>query len=238
MQKRGTLRPAPKTNEARGGKKAHAKQPRRKKRKSGVRSPTRPKAAAPKKRAETRPTRGPRTAGNVKATPRKKGGNSRTLSAWLQGWEHGTEIGALVAVRESTGSDLDDSVNAFRVGGTQRAKRRGRGATGGGALRKGGLRIPPATWRALAAVGHVQRGRIMTKLLEGPATYQALQKVTKLKAGPLYHHVNQLRLAGLMLPKERDLYELTKGGRNLILAVIAVGGLIRDKRRRPVPVES
>jgi len=74
----------------------------------------------------------------------------------------------------------------------------------------------------------------MVKLLEGPGTYRALQKVTKLKAGPLYHHVSQLRLAGLILPKQRDLYELTRGGRNLILTVAAVGGLIRDGRRRPV----
>ncbi len=95
-------------------------------------------------------------------------------------------------------------------------------------------RIPPHTSRALAAVGHPQRLNIMVKLLEGPATYRALQKVTKSKAGPLYHHVSQLRLAGLILPKQRDLYELTRGGRNLILTVAAVGGLIRDGRRRPV----
>lgn len=72
----------------------------------------------------------------------------------------------------------------------------------------------------------------MLKMLEGPATYRALQKVTKLKAGPLYHHVNQLRLGGLILPKERDLYELTRGGRNLVLAVIVAEPLIADARRR------
>ena len=90
------------------------------------------------------------------------------------------------------------------------------------------------TCRSLAAMGHAQRAKLMAKLLEGPATYRALQKVTGLKAGPLYHHVNQLRLAGLILPKQRDLYELTRGGRNLILAALAAGSLIRDKRRRPV----
>jgi predicted transcriptional regulator len=86
----------------------------------------------------------------------------------------------------------------------------------------------------LAAVGHEQRARILRKLLDGPATYRALQRLTKLKAGPLYHHVNQLRLNGLILPKQRDLYELTRGGRNVILAVLALGSLIRDGRRRPL----
>ncbi len=104
---------------------------------------------------------------------------------------------------------------------------------GGGAV--GGLkRTLPGLCRALAAVGHVQRARIMAKLLEGPVTYRGLRQVTKLKAGPLYHHINQLRLAGLILPKQRDLYELTRGGRNLILDVMVVGPLIRDRRRRPV----
>jgi hypothetical protein len=75
--------------------------------------------------------------------------------------------------------------------------------------------------------------RLMGKLLEGPATYGALQRLTKLKAGPLYHHVNQLRLGGLIRPKQRDLYELTRGGRNLILAILVAGPLINDSRRRP-----
>jgi predicted transcriptional regulator len=84
-------------------------------------------------------------------------------------------------------------------------------------------------------VGHRDRGKIMAKLLEGPATYRSLQRVTRLKPGPLYHHINQLRLAGLMLPKQRDVYELTRGGRNLILAVMAMGRVTADVRRRPLP---
>ncbi|MCH7595689.1 MAG: hypothetical protein IID35_03940 [Planctomycetes bacterium] len=72
------------------------------------------------------------------------------------------------------------------------------------------------------------------KLLDGPCTYAALQKVSKLKAGPLYHHINQLRLSGLVLPKQRDLYELTRGGRNLALVAIVAGSVARDVRRRPL----
>ena len=37
-------------------------------------------------------------------------------------------------------------------------------------------------------------------------------RATGLKGGPLYHHVNQLRLAGLVRPKERNLYEITPAG--------------------------
>jgi DNA-binding HxlR family transcriptional regulator len=86
---------------------------------------------------------------------------------------------------------------------------------------------------ALGALGHSQRGRILRKLLEGPATYRALQGETGLRAGPLYHHIHQLRLAGLMLPKERDLYELSRGGRNLVVVAAALEKLVRDRRRLP-----
>jgi predicted transcriptional regulator len=87
----------------------------------------------------------------------------------------------------------------------------------------------------LSALGSTHRVRILAKLLEGPATYRALQKVTRLKAGPLYHHISQLRMAGLIGPKQRDLYELTRGGRNLLLVALAMPGLARDSRTRPQP---
>ncbi len=87
---------------------------------------------------------------------------------------------------------------------------------------------------SLAACAHPMRARILAKLLDGPTVYRDLQSLTKLKPGPLYHHVNQLRLAGLLRPKERDLYELTRGGRNLILIAAAANKLIHDSRRRPV----
>jgi hypothetical protein len=96
-------------------------------------------------------------------------------------------------------------------------------------LRKG----DPAA--VLAAVGHPQRLRILVKLLEGPATYRSLQKVTGLKAGPLYHHVSQLRMATLIGPRQRDLYELTRAGRNVTLVALLIGSLARDGRGRPTP---
>ena len=89
---------------------------------------------------------------------------------------------------------------------------------------------------AMAAAGHEVRAKLMLKLLDGPAIYRALKRVTKLEAGPLYHHINQLRLAGLILPKQRDLYELTRGGRNLILAMMVLDRAVHDRRRRPIPI--
>jgi predicted transcriptional regulator len=74
---------------------------------------------------------------------------------------------------------------------------------------------------------------VLLKLLEGPATYRALAKATRLRAGPLYHHIAQLRLAGLVRPKERDLYALTRGGRNALLAALTIPRLAKDKRARP-----
>jgi DNA-binding transcriptional ArsR family regulator len=87
----------------------------------------------------------------------------------------------------------------------------------------------------LAALASEHRLRILSKLLEGAATYRSLQRVTGLKAGPLYHHIANLRLASLVAPKQRDLYELTRAGRNVLLAALVLGPLAKDRRRRPPP---
>jgi len=88
-------------------------------------------------------------------------------------------------------------------------------------------------YQALGALGHRVRTQILDILMDGPATYQTLVRATRQKAGPLYHHVNSLRLAGLVLPKQRDLYELTRGGRNLIVVGSLLARLVKDPRRRP-----
>ncbi|MCK4627151.1 MAG: winged helix-turn-helix transcriptional regulator [Phycisphaerae bacterium] len=90
---------------------------------------------------------------------------------------------------------------------------------------------------AWAAAGNVHRLRILNFLLEGPATYRHLQKTSGLQVGPLYHHIGKLRLAGLMTPKQRDLYALTRAGRNLALLTTVVGPLLKDSRLRPQPTE-
>jgi hypothetical protein len=133
----------------------------------------------------------------------------------------------MILVAERVDGAWDEAGQKVLVGG------------GASAARKGGTSTKTLhqVCHAMGALGHPSRMRMMLKMLEGPATYRTLQRVTKLKAGPLYHHVNQLRLTGLILPKQRDLYELTRGGRNLMLVAMAAGPLVRDRRRRPVARE-
>jgi len=86
---------------------------------------------------------------------------------------------------------------------------------------------PEATAGLLDALAHGQRLRILLELLGGEATHRLLAKVTGLKAGPLYHHVRELRSAGLIGPKVRDLYVLTPKGRRAILGSLALERLCR-----------
>ena len=97
----------------------------------------------------------------------------------------------------------------------------------------GGVGLSDRVCRVMAAMGHTTRAKLMTTLLRGPADHATLQQATKVAAGPLYHHVNQLRLAGLIRPKQRNTYELTRGGRNMILTAMALGSIVADARRRP-----
>ena len=75
----------------------------------------------------------------------------------------------------------------------------------------------------LAAVAHPQRLVILGELLPGPCTHQQLTKATGLKAGPLYFHIRELRGAGLIGPKVRDLYQLTTKGEQALLGAMALG---------------
>ena len=142
---------------------------------------------------------------------------------------------AVLVVAERVGRHLDRVTNSLELFtlGTDGAGKVPRGRKGGRRRSKQGVEIPPRVCEAMFALGHVQRMRVIRKLLDGPATYQALKRITKLKPGPLYHHVNQLRLAGLILPKQRDLYELTRAGRNLVLGMMVLAPLARDLRHRP-----
>ncbi|MEK6799838.1 MAG: winged helix-turn-helix domain-containing protein [Planctomycetota bacterium] len=82
----------------------------------------------------------------------------------------------------------------------------------------------------LACLGHAQRLRILWTLLDAPGTYRALAKATGLRGGPLYFHVAQLRLAGLVRVVERDLYESTRSGRIVLLAALGISKAIRGMR--------
>ena len=88
---------------------------------------------------------------------------------------------------------------------------------------------PRETAALLASMSSPHRLVILHRLLQGPATYAQLQATCKLKAGPLYHHVGSLRLAGLVGPKTRDCYELTEVGLRLTLLSVLVPKLARAR---------
>ncbi len=81
---------------------------------------------------------------------------------------------------------------------------------------------PVSASRLLAAVSHPQRIAILKILLCGPACYRLLTKTTGLKAGPLYHHLGELRSAGLVGPKTRDIYSITRKGKRAMLLILAL----------------
>ena len=83
-------------------------------------------------------------------------------------------------------------------------------------------RIRPETTQILAALGHPLRAQVLVQLLAEPATYRGLVELTGTEAGPLYHHLKQLRLAGLLISPGRDRYELTDRGCEAALLVVAL----------------
>lgn len=181
--------------------------------------------AARGKTAHSPPGKPKKIAGARKADVPRRTSGSRQSFPGLKGRDG---CGAILTVGERVGGQWHKDTNLCEVVAAAE-----KGAKRGGAVGAMG-RFAARTAQAFSAVGHPMRLKILLKLLEGPATYRSVQKTTKLKAGPLYHHINQLRLSGLILPKQRDLYELTRGGRNLMLIAMAAGPLITDSRRRPV----
>lgn len=206
---------------------------------AGKRRSSRTSSEGKSRRSGTRKKTPPRPAGKraVGGKRASAAGKKRLSSRQIRGTDavkgvfprlkKGDGCGILMVIVERADGDWEQVSNVCEVQLAMKDSG-GRGAVGRV------TRALPRTCQAFAAFGHTQRAKVMAKLLEGPATYRALQRVTRLKAGPLYHHINQLRLAGLILPKQRDLYELTRGGRNIILAAMAVGPLARDTRRRPL----
>ena len=199
------------------------------------------KRSASKKAAPTRPKKSVA----LRSPPRRKAGKQARKQTAVKtplGLRFREGCGGTIHIVERFGTSVDQVSQTCQIklawieqrdlskegrGPSHRSERTKRAA-------KGSLAVSARTWRAMAAAGHSMRLMILGRLLEGPATYQSLKHATKLKPGPLYHHINQLRLAGLILPKQRDLYELTRGGRNLVIALALIGPLIGDRRRRPI----
>ncbi|UCG16895.1 MAG: winged helix-turn-helix transcriptional regulator [Phycisphaerales bacterium] len=171
---------------------------------------------------------------------RKVTGDAAGLATWFPALrkQGGRGLAAMVAVVEGTGRGWDRSVVVIDQAGGARTEGAGPEAAVSRAAKAVAFRVRQAELAGvLAALGSRHRLRIMLKLLEGAATYRTLQKVAGLQAGPLYHHIAQLRLAGLIGPKQRDLYQLTRAGRDVLLAALLLGPLARDRRRRPAPQE-
>lgn len=182
-------------------------------------------------RVKTR-KRSAKTRARAVGSGRAVGGGSAFVGAGRSG--NGVGLAVMVAVAESVGGEWDVAqAKVERV-----APRKGGGGAVAAMTRAArGIATKQRIKKlagTLAALGHPARVAMLVKLLEGPATYQALQKESGLKAGPLYHHINQLRLASLILPKQRDLYALTRGGRNVLVGGLALMSLASDKRERPV----
>lgn len=115
----------------------------------------------------------------------------------------------------------------IRLPGSPRTSIRAETALGAPGTKKGRTRGPVATkeragrWAGvLAALGHPVRMRLVCLLLDGPATYEELTTTAGMRSGPLYFHIQQLRQAGLIAPRQRDRYELSRTG-------LAMGMLVK-----------
>lgn len=85
--------------------------------------------------------------------------------------------------------------------------------------------LPSRTIQVFASLAHPERIEVLLCLFGGVATHRALADRTGLKAGPLYHHLNRLRMTGLVSVAGRNAYELTPRGRQAILVASAFGRL-------------
>ncbi len=66
-----------------------------------------------------------------------------------------------------------------------------------------------AVARVLSAVSHPVRIEVLTALLEGPLTGAELEaKLDASSTGRLYHHLKELRAAGVVVQPRRSVYEL------------------------------
>lgn len=76
----------------------------------------------------------------------------------------------------------------------------------------------------LVGLAQRQRVRIARAILSGANTHAGLSKAVGLAPGPLYHHLRTLERGGLVAFVERNRYDLTPMGRDLLLALTTVIG--------------
>jgi len=79
--------------------------------------------------------------------------------------------------------------------------------------------------KLFAAFGHPQRVAIMKAIFAGAGTYADLREKVGLKAGPMYHHLRELRLAGVLADGPRDVYRLTGLGRDALMIACSIASI-------------
>jgi len=147
-------------------------------------------------------------------------------SAWFPGlgrgrWRYG--VGVAIALAEVAGGRPQVRVvrrGSFSAGPAQRHRERLLEAVG---------EIDLA--RAFVGLGQRQRIRISRAILAGANSHHLLAKSVGLAAGPLYHHLRSLERAGLLTFVERNRYDLSPLGRDLLLAASVLCGAARQRRR-------
>jgi hypothetical protein len=89
----------------------------------------------------------------------------------------------------------------------------------------------PGMARVFAALGSSRRLAMLGAIFDGACSYAALVGRLNMKAGPLYHHVRELRLAGLLESDARDSYRLSKRGTYAWLAACSLDALLKSVRQ-------
>ncbi len=169
---------------------------------------------------------------------------ARTVSAKLRGRAAGASRASKNQIRKSGATGWDCSIrlehavegvlNRVEVHADSILSADRNGLPASNAVAKAAKKLvqrsnPRETAALLASMSSPHRLVILHRLLQGPATYRQLQETCKLKAGPLYHHISSLRLAGLVGPKSRDCYELSEVGLRLTLLSVLVPKLARAR---------
>ena len=83
---------------------------------------------------------------------------------------------------------------------------------------------PEVLARMLSGFAHPDRIRLARAVLTGANTHHLLADASRLKTGPLYHHLRELERAGLLARTARNAYAITDFGR-IALFVTAVLGM-------------
>lgn len=75
----------------------------------------------------------------------------------------------------------------------------------------------------LGGLAHPDRIRLAIAMMTGADTHLKLSTETRLAAGPLYHHLRAMQLAGLVHQPSRNFYTLTEQGEMLLLIAACIG---------------